>query len=399
MDVARIPDVAAVLGSSQGLIVRIVIVISNLIFGGAETQVIALSAGLTKRGHAVAIYTLNANNPRAEELSGSGVRLVSDQKNWKFDVMVMMRLRRFIKDFKADIVHGFLFDGDFYSRLASVGTRVPVINSERNDNYRLNFNQRIGHWLTHRLADAVVANSYAGAGFARRLFASKKNAIHVVWNGLDVYAIDRRTGNCEQNYAEHFFGRPVKIACLVGAIKPQKDYLLALKIAHCLTKNHSEWRVLFVGDQLGNTGEYKQTVMQAYEQLALAGRAVFAGLRRDVPEIISQCCVLFSTSLHEGFPNVVLEAMAVGTPVVSALYSDIGHILPMDWQVVPDRSVERFVTAILRADAENKVVRGQQRQWVEAHATVECASARLETIYKLYAIDKTRGRLEKGQGG
>lgn len=64
---------------------RIVLVISNLIHGGAETQVIAMSRELARRGHAVAIYTLNCDNPRAIELDGSGVELVVDQKRLKLD--------------------------------------------------------------------------------------------------------------------------------------------------------------------------------------------------------------------------------------------------------------------------------------------------------------------------
>src|SRR5205823_2271852 len=125
---------------------------------------------LTRRGHAVAVYALNKENPRVAELEGSGVIFISDQKKRKFDISLLLRLRRFISEFRTDVVHGFLFDGDFYSRLAGVGTGAAVINSERGDNYKLNFNQRISHWPTKQLADAIVANSHAGAAFARRLF-------------------------------------------------------------------------------------------------------------------------------------------------------------------------------------------------------------------------------------
>jgi glycosyltransferase involved in cell wall biosynthesis len=361
-----------------------VIVISSLGFGGAETQVIALSTELTRRGHSVAVYALNKDNPRVAELDGSGVILISDQKKHKFDIGLLLRLRRFISEFRADVVHGFLYDGDFYSRLAGVGTGAAVINSERDDNYKLNFNQWISLWPTRQLADAIVANSYAGAAFARRLFNMEDDRMHVVWNGLDVAAIDARIARYDQDCARFFLGHVEKVACMVGAIKPQKDHMLALQVADRLTSRYPEWRVLFVGEQLSKTGEYRQAVMRAYETLGLAGRVVFAGLRRDVPEIMSQCRVVFSTSVHEGFPNVVLEAMTAAAPVVSTEYSDIQRILPNAWQVVGDRSPDALVAAILRADEEHDEVCAQQRAWVVAHATVEGAAERLEAVYRKY---------------
>ena len=362
---------------------RIVLVISNLIHGGAETQVIAMSRELARRGHAVAIYTLNRNNPRACELEESGVELIADQKRMKLDPAVILRLRRFLRAFRADIAHGFLYDGDLYSRVAAAGTGIPALNSERSDNYQLKPQQQVGLWLTRRLADGVVANSHAGARFAARLFRLPEGRVHVVWNGLDVDAIDSRLRVCNQDYKNEFFANDaIRVACLVGNIKPAKDYLQALAVADRLTRDNPSWRVLFVGEQLAETGGYKGEVMSAYRELELEGRAVFSGLRKDVPEIMSQCDVVFSTSRHEGFPNVVLEAMTAGTPVVSTEYSDIRRILPQSWQVVAERTSEAIASTILRAYEQRKVLIPMQRSWVEANATIQVASENLERVYR-----------------
>lgn len=364
---------------------RIVLLISNLIYGGAETQVIALARELRRRGHVVAVYTLNRENPRAAELDGSGVEIVADQKRLPFDPMVLTRLRRFLRKFRADIIHGFLFDGDFYSRLAAIGMGIPVLNSERNDNYEFNRNQRIGHALTRRLASGVVANSHAGGRFAQRLFRLPASRVHVAWNGIDLKAIDARVAVSGANVrAEFFGGTNVRVGCMVGSIKPQKDYLFALRTAHRLTAMHPEWRVLFVGEKLDDGDAYKTEVMQEWDRSGLRDRVVFAGLRRDAIEIISQCNVLFSTSLHEGFPNVVLEAMAARTPVVSTEYSDIQLILPFAWQIISEREPARMVSAIVRADRECEDVRAAQRTWVERNATIEASADRMEIIYRSY---------------
>lgn len=364
---------------------RIVFVISHLICGGAETQLITLARELTRRRHAVAIYTLNGLNPCAVELEGSTVELVADQKRYKLDWTVVGRLHRFLKTYRADIVHGFLFDGDFYSRLAAFGTRAVAINSERNDNYTLDMTQKISHYFTRFLTRAVVANTHAGARFAQKLFGLSSEHIHTVWNGIDVTRMSRRAAAYNVDIGTRLFGVcDCKIACLVGSIKPSKDYDLALRVANELTNRNRDWRVVFVGEQLSNTGDYKNSIMHRYNELTLNTRAVFMGLREDVPEIISQCRVLFSTSKHEGFPNVVLEAMAVGTPVVSTDYSDIREILPEPWQVVPDREPASLVEAIFRADEKHDVVAAAQRAWILENATVPLVTAKLEAIYLEY---------------
>lgn len=364
---------------------RIVFVISHLIYGGAETQLINLARELARRGHAVTVYTLNAHNPRAAELEGTNVELIADQKRHKLDWAVVTRLHRYIKFVQADVVHGFLFDGDLYSRLASLGTGAITINSERSANYALNFNQKLSHYPTRRLVHAVVANSHAGARFAQRLFGVPPERVHTVWNGIDYEQISCRVAKCHSDISARLFGKSgLKLACLVGNIKPSKDYELALHVADRLTKIRRDWRVVFVGDQLGETGEYKRAIMRVYDKLHLHERATFTGLRDDVPEIVSCCRVLYSTSAWEGFPNVVLEAMAVGTPVISAEYSDIRQILPRYWQVVSDRRAEAFIRAILRADQFHDEVASEQRAWVIEHATMTKVATKLEGIYFEY---------------
>lgn len=364
---------------------RIVLVGHSLIYGGAETQMIVLARELAARGHKVAIYTLEDNNPRAGELEHSGVAIVADRKRWRFDLGVILRLREYLRRFQADIVQGFLLNGNLYARLAAAGTGIPALNSERNDNYRLPLGQRIGLFLTSHLAAGVVANSHAGARFAKSLFRLSGDRVHVAWNGLDPILIDARLASSAADVKrEYFASRSVKVACLVGMIRPQKDYALALRVAETLTLMNPEWRVLFVGDCLPQTSHYKDEIMRLRRKLSLEGRAVFAGLRPDVVEIVSQCDVLFSTSLYEGFPNVVLEAMAAGTPVVSTAYSDIRLILPEPWQVVENRDPSMLAEAILRAESERISLARKQRDWVEANATISRAVDRLEDIYCRY---------------
>ena len=365
---------------------RVLFVSSGLGLGGAERQIVMLSKQLVDRGHAVAIYTLNRETTRADELADSAVALAVDQKRMRLDLGVVRRLRRYVATWKPDLVHGFLYDGDVYARLAGLGTGVPVLNSERSDDYRLSRIQRLGYRLTARLVDGVVANSHAGAAYAARHHRLPAGRVHVVWNGIDTAEIDERLSSGARPACEIWPGQDLKRACLVGAIRWEKDYLLALRVAARLVRLDPSWRFICVGDQRPlSKDDYKMQVVAERDRLGLERFVEFVGHRRDVPEIIGSSDVLLVTSVYEGFPNVVLEAMACGTPVASTNYSDVRRILPMSWQVVDSRDELELADVVRRCHEFRSELARAQRRWVEEHATVAASADALLSVYARYA--------------
>ena len=376
---------------------RVLFIISDLTFGGAQTQVVEMAREFVRRGDEAAIYTLNADVPRAPELEGTGVKVVVDQKRRRLDPAVLSRLRAFIRSWRPDIAHGFLYDGDIYARLAAAGTGIPVLNSERSDNYTISRIQHVAHWLTKPFVHGVVANSRSGSAFAQRLYGYDPACMHVVWNGIRAEDIERKAQSAADYRSEFFGPGAFRVACLVGAIKPAKDYHLAIDTAARLLKLAPEWRVLFIGDQLSksnagyrvgadsDTGGYKASVLEHFGRVIGADERVkFIGERKDALAIVKQCDVLFSTSCREGFPNVVLEAMALGVPVASTDYSDIRHILPHPEQVASVRSPEAVARAVLRVHALRESIAAEQKRWVREHASIEKATQELERVYLHY---------------
>lgn len=372
--------------------------ISGLGFGGAESQLMLLSAELARRGHEVILYLLTDHAPRAEQLAGAGVEVIVDRKRMRIDPGVLWRLRQLVRYRRPDVVHGYLFDGNWYACVACIGLGVPVLCAERSSDYKLSRAQWLGHRAVRRFVSGVVANSERGRLQARDLFGVADRHAHVVWNGLDLPSIDRRLRACHRDHRHAIFGAAdIRLLVVVGSLYDAKDQLLAVQAFAQLLELDPSWRLLLVGASFADRVVYDDThaVAQAtaYEQsvrgqiaaLGLENHVRLTGQRQDALEIIGDADVLLSTSKREGSPNVVLEAMAAGTPVVATDFSDIRRLLPNDWQVVGDRDPQTLARAVLRAHGQREQLAAEQRGWIEAHATIGIAVDTLVEIYRGYA--------------
>jgi glycosyltransferase involved in cell wall biosynthesis len=215
--------------------------------------------------------------------------------------------------------------------------------------------------------------------------------VAVVFNGIDLDEVDRRVG-AGRNRAESLCpGAGLRRVCVVGSIRQSKDHVLALQTAAVALTRDPRLRFIFVGAARVDAGSaYEQRVMAEHRRLGLESQVLFVGHRNDVYEIIASSDALLVTSAREGFPNVVLEAMACGTPVASTDYSDVRRILPLAWQVDAERDPATLAAILARCISERPVVAAAQRQWVERHASIGASARAMLDAYRALGVAQAR---------
>jgi glycosyltransferase involved in cell wall biosynthesis len=235
-----------------------------------------------------------------------------------------------MRKLKVDVVHNFLFDAEIAGRLAGRLTGVAVIGSERNTDYKVKRSDMIAYRSTGWARDLTIANSNAGADFNSRVFKLPRDTYRVVHNGVDSDRFQPRpaqTLRTELGIAPNYL-----LIGMFGSFKPQKNQPLLLRAAKCVVQQYPHVRFMFVGDQLhgGMSGsvDFKKEIHTLVDELNLRPFCIFAGNQSDVERYYNACDLTALPSLFEGTPNVALESMASGVPVVATDVSDNRYVIP-----------------------------------------------------------------------
>ena len=304
---------------------KILIVISNLEFGGAQRQLIELANNLNRDQYDVDICSLSNYVPLAVYINPE-IQLHVVEKKAKFDATVVWKLIKLIRKNRYHIIHSYLFDAEIAARIAGKlsFTDIKIIGSERNADYSLKKIQKLAYRITRHMVDMVIANSHAGAKFNERSTGVAAEKYHVIHNGVDTERFRPRDKK-ECRDAININSNEI-IVGMFASFKQQKNHPLLLEAVRNLEKKHPTFKILFVGEQLydGMHGSdiYAESISEMIDNFNIKERCIMLGNRQDVESIYPACDFTVLPSLFEGTPNVLLESMACGVPVVATRVSD-----------------------------------------------------------------------------
>lgn len=369
--------------------IKALVVISNLCHGGAERQVVELANRIDPTKVELHVCTLSDYTPLAEFLKFPD-RLHIIQKQAKFDITVILKLAQLLKKEQFDVVHGFLYDAEIAARLAGAIARTKAnLSSERNSNYTYGRAKRAIYQYTAVFMDMCVANSNAGAEFSHQYFNIPKSKYRVIHNGVD---IDRFTPR-KSNVSRDSLGIPdnAVVMGVIGSYKQQKNHPFLLRAAAKLAEDTPDFRIMFVGSMIAEgsepTAEYYQHVQQEIDRLNLRDKMVLVEARNDIEEMFNLCDFTVLPSLFEGTPNVALESMACGVPVVATDVADnrfvipdgkVGYIVPLN----DEDALANQLNIMIRDHNLRKTLSANARKWVEDEFGLDKMANKFYLTYK-----------------
>jgi glycosyltransferase involved in cell wall biosynthesis len=223
-----------------------------------------------------------------------------------------LRFAAYLKEHAIDIVHLYGFYPIVFGVPAARLARAPVVvTSIRDNGDQWTKAQRLAQRFTCRLAHCTLVNAEA---VRTRLVAEgyRHRSIAVIRNGVDVN-VDRRPDAPGGSLRESL-GLPSKAPLIVAVsrLNPLKGIDDFLEAARLLAGRFRTARFIVVG-----YGPSREELEVRAHLLGVADRVIFTGARLDVADILSQATISVAPSLSEALPNVVLESMAVGAPLVA----------------------------------------------------------------------------------
>ncbi|MEW4526869.1 glycosyltransferase [Maioricimonas sp. JC845] len=293
--------------------------ITELDPGGAERALVSLVRRLDRNRWQPIVYCLSRRGPLGDDLDAAGIPLHCLDAGSSLDAGVVGRLRSRLRQDRPQILQTFLFHANLAGRLAARWAGVPIVVA----GIRVAEQEKRWHLLLERLTRRLVTHhvcvSRRVADHAIREMRLDRQRVSVIPNGVE---FDRfqSAGACDLSQ----FGIPIESRVLVsvGRLHPQKGYDLLIEAIAPLLADPPGWQLLIVGE-----GPARSDLERQIREAGLEGRIHLPGYRDDVPSILAAADAFVLASRWEGMPNVVLEAMAAGLPVVATDVEGIDELI------------------------------------------------------------------------
>ena len=297
--------------------VRVGLVIGQLHAGGSERQLFELARGLKGGPCEPLVYCLSeVTDPYGGRLAAEKIPLRLLPRSHGLELRRVVGLAKGLRSDRIDVVNSFSQHTNLYAYLAiRLGCRGVFIASNRVSDLPESAALRRLNGFVYRRGRWVVANSADGAKFVARHYGVRAERVEVIPNGIDPARFASPHAGEE---ARRALGIPLDapLAGLVGRVLAQKRVDLFLEAARRTAERIGQARFLVVGE-----GELLEAMKSAAARMGLDSRLLFTGATENADALIAALDLLVLTSDFEGLPNVVMEAMAAGRPVVA---TDVG---------------------------------------------------------------------------
>lgn len=372
--------------------IRVLLVIDGLQFGGAENVLVtfaayARQAGLEPRLAVLAPPTGGRDRwLPAVRAAGLDPRFLGIDRLAQPDGVA--RVAAAIRASGCDIVHAHLEDSATLVPVAAALTRRPAVCTLHHVPQPLEGRAAVRERLAVRLASRsrglIFVSEASRRGFADR-YGERPRTWTVIPNGVD---LDRFTPDGGPSPDAVRAGLRISldapVVTVIGHMRPGKGHDVAVEAWPRVLTEHPDARLLLAGD-----GPGLPALRRRVEELGITGRVVFAGARDDVPDVLRAADLVLLPTRTEALPTVLIEAAGCGVPAVATRVGGVpevvddgttGRLFP-----TPDRAADAVRTALRLRDTDPDgfaAIGKAARAHAESRFDARAWTRRLATAYR-----------------
>jgi len=295
---------------------RVAFFLPSLSGGGAERVITGLASGFAKQGIAVDLVLAKAAGPYLAEVN-SQVRVIDlDARRVLTSLLPLVGyLRRERPAAMLSTLDHANIVALWAKRIAGVSTRLWVRESNTHSQaYRhpIVFRANLVSWLleySYRWADGVIAPSHAAAADLASNILLRKGSLHVIYNSVSRPDLMRRAQAPVEHHWFALGAAPVVLS--VGRLTEQKEFATLIR-AFARVRKQMPAHLVILGE-----GELRAQLESLVRALGLESEVWLPGFVANPYPYMARASVYALSSIWEGLPNALIEALALGTPVVA----------------------------------------------------------------------------------
>ncbi len=323
--------------------IRVCQVVTDFLSGGLERIVVSLINNLDRKKYKPYFICLDQKGTLFDQIELDGVEYEIYSRKAGIDWRLILEVRKFLKENEIDIVHGHnlypLVYGGYAARL--LPNRPKMVYTEQNQIYSASKRDWWGFKLYIKNADIILPVS---DDLKKYLIETMhvKGDMRVLYNGIDGH---RYVKTDSSELRDEYNIKPDELVIGTAVvISPQKAIHIMIDAFLKVSKQFEKVKLVIAGG-----GPLREKMIAYASKLGLSERIVFPGYQSDVPKLLSLYDVFLLSSVHEGHPLCLLEALSAGIPVVTTDVGGCAEIV-IDKEngfVVDSEDSESFASRIL----------------------------------------------------
>lgn len=335
---------------------RIVQLVENLELGGLERMAVDLAIAEKRSGHEVLVYCLHGSGSLAEALEEPGIPVVTFNKKPGFSFGCVLAMAHRLRSDRVDVIHGHNPGVHHYGALgarlagvpACINTRHSVINSQG-----LPYQERYFRWVQPLTGHVAFVCDFVRRGLEPAIGYPPEKC-SVIGNGIPLDRFLEQTARPGARRPRFRFGT-------IGRLVPAKGHSVMVDAFVTVVQQEPGAELSIFG-----YGVLEGELRSQIDRLGLDGKVRLEGATTNSAATLQELDVFVFSSVTEGLPLVILEAMAAGLPVVSTDVGGIPEVIPKEcgWLCPPGNAKALADVMLAAMRTGNLAERGKESRRV-----------------------------------